>query len=107
MLGYNVICCDPIYQFTADEIYQGIQTISEYIVILNKNETFFMLKLSYSQKYLSQPKLKLLYHWPDKKLWYFCLAKFSVTGKFKKSQNSTYEKILVVHQESVGMIWWI
>ena len=57
MLGYNVICCDPIYQFTADEIYQGIQTISEYIVILNKNETLFMLRLSYSQKYLSQPKL--------------------------------------------------
>jgi len=29
-----------------------------FIVILNKNEKLFMLKLSYSKKYLSQSKLK-------------------------------------------------
>ena len=28
------------------------------IVILNKNKTLFILKLSYSNKYLYQPKLK-------------------------------------------------
>ena len=28
------------------------------IVILNKNETLFLLKFSYSKKYLSQPKFK-------------------------------------------------
>ena len=28
------------------------------IVIPNKNKTLFLLKLSYSKKYLSQPKLK-------------------------------------------------
>ncbi|MGB3511038.1 MAG: hypothetical protein WBA93_17760 [Microcoleaceae cyanobacterium] len=29
---YNVISCDPIYQFTADEIYQCIQATSENII---------------------------------------------------------------------------
>ena len=32
-----------------------------YIVISNKSGTLFLLKLSYSKKYLSQSKLKLLY----------------------------------------------
>ena len=31
------------------------------IVILNKNGKLFLLKLTYSKKYLSQSKLKLLY----------------------------------------------
>lgn len=31
------------------------------IVIPNKNKTLFLLKLSYSKKTLSQPKLKQLY----------------------------------------------
>ena len=32
--------------------------LKEYIVISNKNEKLFMLKPSYSSKYLSQSKLK-------------------------------------------------
>ncbi|MEM1170218.1 MAG: class I SAM-dependent methyltransferase [Cyanobacteria bacterium P01_H01_bin.35] len=30
--GYNVISCDPIYQFTADEIYQRIQAVYQSII---------------------------------------------------------------------------
>ncbi|MEB3341549.1 SAM-dependent methyltransferase [Okeania sp.] len=30
--GYNIISCDPIYQFTADEIYRRIQEVYQYIV---------------------------------------------------------------------------
>ncbi len=30
--GYNVISCDPIYQFTADEIYQRIQLVYQNII---------------------------------------------------------------------------
>ncbi|NES02533.1 MAG: hypothetical protein F6K22_06575 [Okeania sp. SIO2F4] len=30
--GYHVISCDPIYQFTADEIYQRIQAVYQSII---------------------------------------------------------------------------
>ena len=32
MQGYNVISCDPIYQFTRDEIYQRIQAVYQDII---------------------------------------------------------------------------
>ncbi|MGB3511039.1 MAG: hypothetical protein WBA93_17765 [Microcoleaceae cyanobacterium] len=40
---YNVISCDPIYQFTADEIYQCIQATSENIIdqVKANSDTFY------------------------------------------------------------------
>ena len=38
--------------------YLILISVQFYIVILNKTETLFILKLSYSKKYLSQPKLQ-------------------------------------------------